>query len=218
MEWWSGLTALNQAFYASAGFFSLIFIWQFISSLIGLSGGEGDVEIDVDTDIDTDAAIDLDSIEAHSLEEAAETVAAFKILSIRAILAFLTLFSWASALYLDMGKSRTRALVYATLWGLAAWTLVAVLVYWLRKLAETGNERIASCVGRRGTVYMNIPTSGAGKVRVMISGRIAMVSARGAGGASIDAGTPVRVVRALDATSVEVSPSATETEQPTGSG
>ena len=32
LEWWTGLSSLNQAFYITPGFFSLISIWEFISS------------------------------------------------------------------------------------------------------------------------------------------------------------------------------------------
>jgi len=207
-EWWNGLETLNKVFYAAATFFSLIFLWQFISSLIGLSGSDVDVEagsdVDVDADLDTDAGVDLDDIEAHSIEEAGETVVAFRILSVRAVLAFFTLFSWAGALYLDSGKELGHALVLAVAWGIGAWVLVAVLIHWLRKLAETGTKQLRTCVGRRGTVYMDIPGSGEGQVRVVVSGAVSMVRARASGGEAIESGTPVRVLRMLDESSVEV--------------
>ena len=88
-EWWNGLDALNKAFYIGAGFFSLIFLWQFLASLIGMAGEGADVDVDADMDVD---GLDLDDIEAGAIEEAGETVAAFNVLSLRAILAFCTLF------------------------------------------------------------------------------------------------------------------------------
>ena len=206
MDWWNGLGTLNQVFYGCAAFFSVIFLWQFISSMIGLAGGDVDVEADVDTDVDVDTDIDLDDIEAHSIEEAAESAVAFRILSVRAVLAFCTLFSWAAALYMDSGKSTGHAIVLATAWGLGAWLFVAVLLHWLRKLAETGTPQIGTAVGRRGTVYVDIPAAGQGEVRVLVSGAVTLVKARGAGHSPIEAGTPVRVVRTLDSTSIEVEP------------
>ena len=40
MEWWRGLETVTQWFYGAATFFSAIFLWQFITSLIGLGGAE----------------------------------------------------------------------------------------------------------------------------------------------------------------------------------
>ena len=223
IDWWNGLSTLNQGFYAAAGFFSLLFLWQFIASMIGLAGGDVDIETgaeaDVDVDIDVgDGGLDLDDIEAHSIEDAAESTMAFRILSVRAILAFLTLFSWAGAMYLDGGKSTGEALVLAVAWGIGAWVFVAVLIHWMKRLAETGTQRISTCVGKRGSVYLDIPSDGQGEVRVNVSGVISLVKARASGGDALKAGTPVHVVRALEGNSVEVRPvsSPTDGEQPTG--
>jgi len=218
MEWWNDLTVLNQVLYGAAAFFSLVFIWQFVASLIGMSGGDVDVEggsdVDVDADMDADG-VDLDDIEAHSIEEAGESIVAFRILSVRAILAFFTLFSWAGALYLDAGKSLSHSLVLAVVWGLGAWLFVAVLIHWLRKLAETGTQQLSTCVGSRGTVYLDIPADGQGEVRVTVSGVVSMVRARAAGAEQIKAGTPVQVLRMLDGSSVEVAPVQDRTEKET---
>ena len=194
-QWWSELAVMTQVFYIAASFFSIIFIWQFVASLIGLSGGEMDVDgaVDADFDIDvSDAGDALDSIEA------------FHLFSIRAILAFCTLFFWAGAMYLDQGVYKPVALAYAFGWGLAGWFLITLLVNWMRKLAESGNPKIASCVGTRGSVYMDIPADGIGKVRVTVTRAISMVDARGVGGVAIKAGTPVEVISKLDDSTVEV--------------
>lgn len=200
-EWWNGLDALNKAFYIGAGFFSLIFLWQFLASLIGMAGEGADVDVDADMDVD---GLDLDDIEAGAIEEAGETVAAFNVLSLRAILAFCTLFCWAAALYLDRDLARSKALVYAFFWGLAGWAVVAALVYGIRRLAETGNPRLATCVGTRGTVYLNIPEHGEGQIRITVSGVVSRVKARSTDGGAIQSGVPVRVARTLDANTVEV--------------
>jgi hypothetical protein len=234
MDWWNGLGTLNQVFYGAAAFFSLVFLWQFIASLIGLAGGEADIDahghVDGDVGMDADAGGDfhadvhtdvgwhaehpeVDAVEAHSAADAAETVHAFRILSVRAILAFFTLFSWAGALYLQGGKPISHALVLAIAWGLAAWLVVALLIHLLRRLAETGTPRLSTCVGERGSVYMDIPAGGVGKVRVLVSGAMSTVDARAAGGGELGAGTPVRVTRLLDASSVEVQPAEAQTQE-----
>jgi len=214
IAWWSDLSGANQVFYVLAAFFSAIFLWQFISMLIGLAGGDTDVEMDTDVDVDVDADfdadldadVDVDGIEGHSFEDASESVAAFRYLSLRAILAFCTLFCWAVAMYMDIGKTMTQALAYAVAWGAAGWFVVSLLVNWMRKLAETGTAQLATAVNTTGSVYLDIPSGGSGEVRVTVSGAVSMVKARAAGDLQIKAGTPVRVVRLLDKTTVEVRP------------
>ncbi len=215
MEWWNNLTALNQFFYGGAAFFTLIFLWQFVGMLIGLShGGDFDMHVDahVDGDMgaDADSGVDVsvDSLEAHSFSDAAESTAAFHILSVRAVLAFFTLFSWAGALYLNIGKDTTQSLILAVAWGAAGWVVVAVLLHWLRKLAETGTRRLSTALGQTGTVYMDIPAGGQGEVRVAVSGVVSMIKARAAGGQAIKAGSSVTVTRLLDINCVEVRPDA----------
>jgi hypothetical protein len=200
-EWWISLTPLNQFFYAAAAMFSVIFTWQFVASLVGVGGHEAD--IDLDSGIDADG-MDLDHIEAHSLAEAGESTVAFHVFSVRAVLAFCTMFSWAGALYLDTGRTTVASLSLAFFWGLAGWGAVAVILYWLRKLAESGTQNVGTCVGREGIVYLNIPADGQGEVRMTVSGRVTMLKARSADGTVIRAGTPVRATRALDDTTVEV--------------
>jgi len=202
-EWWTGLASLTQGFYAVAAFFSLIFLWQFIASVIGLSGGEMDVEVDADVDIDVDG-LDLEDIEAGSLEEAGETMAAFKVLSLRAVIAFVMLFCWAAGMYIEQGIETYRLLLYATGWGLIGWLVVSFMMYFMRRLTESGTPRLGTCVGTRGSVYADIHADGTGEVRVLVSGVISTVKARTAGGGEMKAGTPIRVLRMLDPVTVEV--------------
>jgi len=206
-EWWQGLSGLNQAFYAAAAFFSAFFVWQFIAALMGL-GGEGDVDVDVDADIDADvdAAGDAtyDGFEDGAVVDASETIAAFKLVSMRSIIAFFTLFSWAGALYLDRDFGLARSLLYALLWGGVAMVVVAFIFHMMRKLTESGTPRLATCVGESGTVYLDIPDGGRGEIRIPVNGVMAHVKARTADGKALKMGTAVRARRVLDAATVEV--------------
>ncbi|MCY2930005.1 MAG: hypothetical protein NTV86_11020 [Planctomycetota bacterium] len=200
-DWWNDLTGMNQAFYMVAGIVSLLFLWQFLASLVGLAGHGGDVAGDVHPDVGIDAAHhDVSAVDA------VDSVAAFQLLTVRSILGFLLLFFWAGALYMDNGKAVGIAMFYGLLWGLAGGLAVAVLVHYLRKLAETGTARLSTSVMTTGTVYLNIPAGGAGEVRVAVSGRITHVAARAVDGGAIPAGTPIRVVQLLPDNVVTVEP------------
>lgn len=191
--WWGGLAVANQWFFIAAGFFSVFFLWQLIMAFVGLGGG--------DMALESDAASGAAHVSPGDTEH---TVDAFKLLSVRSLLAFGTLFSWAGALYLSRGVALGPSLAYALLWGLAAMALVAVAMNGMRKLTESGNLSIASCVGTTCTVYLNIPAGGVGEVQVLCSGMMTNLKACSADGLPLPAGTRVRVLRVAGANTLEV--------------
>jgi hypothetical protein len=175
LDWWNHLSSLNMTLYGVAACISVPFVWQLIASLIGLAH-------DVDTDgVDTAGA------------DAVETVLAFKLLSVRALLTFFTLFFWAAALYLERGLAIPRVLGIAALWGLAGMSAVAILLHVLPRLAHAGTRDLDSAVGAEASVYLDIPANGTGEVRVVVSGSVSYVKARSSSGAAIPSGTPVTV-------------------------
>ncbi len=202
-EWWNSLTYINQMFYGAAMFFSVFFVWQLIAALMGLSGEEGEVEGGGD-DLGDDAA--YDDFESGAETDVLETTVSFQILSIRSILTFFTLFTWGCALYLNRNTPTTVAMTYSVIWGLAGMFSIAFVFYGLRRLTESGTKDLSTSIGKAGSVYLDIPEGGTGEVRVTVSGVISYVKARASGGRELKAGIPVRVVRRLDKTTVEVKP------------
>ena len=205
-EWWEALSGLNRAFYSAAGFFSVFFVWQLVAALIGLGGDE----MDADTDMDADGGGDLghggtyDNFEHGAHADAVESTLAFKLLSIRSIITFFTLFTWGTALYLNQGLVIGKALGLGTIWGLAGMFIVAALFFLMKKMAHTGTKDIRTCVGTTGTVYLEIPEGGEGEVRVTVSDIISYVKAREKDGKGLKPHTPIRVRRLLGQTVVEV--------------
>ena len=200
-EWWHNLTPVNQSFYIAAAFFSAFFLWQLAAALLGLAGGDHNLDghDGLDTHVDVGGA-------HHTPDDAAATVVAFKLLSIRSVLAFLTLFAWAAALYLNTGLTVGTAMGYGAVWGAAAMLVVSVLMYLLRRMTEEGNPRIQTCLNAAGVVYLDIPAAGQGEVRVLVSGVSTHLKARCAGGLELKAGRQVRVVRIIGPTLIEVQP------------
>jgi hypothetical protein len=191
VNWWTGLSALAQAFFAAAVFFSVIFVWQFFAAVSGL-GGEGDVDMDGVDDVfdgagpDGDLTADLQGLDV------------FRLLSIRSLLAFALLFSWAAALYLGQGVSAAGAMFRAGLWGVAGMAVVAGFFWLLPRLTEEGTAHTHSTVGQTGEVYIGIPQGGDGQVRVLMGGQVRFVKARGADGAAIAPGRSVTVMGVTD--------------------
>ncbi len=190
--WWSTLQPLNQWFYVAAAVCSVFFLWQLIAAIAGLSGGH---------DVDSSAE---PSWEHQTTHDAADSVATFRLLSVRSVIAFFTLFSWGGALYLNQHIPAGRAVLYALVWGLAAMVLVSLTFHLLRRMAATGDMQIATCVGQTGTVYLDIPVGGDGEVRLLCSGIMTHFKARLTNSAAAKAGTKVRIVRVTGANSLEV--------------
>ncbi len=222
-QWWHGLTILNQLFFSGALFFSILFLWQMIGSLVGLidvhdldvghpDGGFDHPDIGaahdgLDGDSGATGAHDAQPDSSYGqTHDGHGSLADFKLLTVRSILACFTLFFWAGSLYMANDTALFWSFCYAALWGLVAMFSVALALYLLQRLTFIGTQNIASCVGTRGVVYLDIPADGQGEVRVLVSGAISCVKARSRQGQAISAGTPVRVVRALGAVTIEVEP------------
>jgi len=227
-DWFSALSTANQVFFGIAALFSALFLWQFIMTIIGLAGGESDIDtggdVDVDTDVgaDVDADMDVDAAdvghgdfdhgdfdhggaEGHEAAvDAADTAGSFRLLSLRSIITGGMMFGWAGALYMYNGVALSLALLYSLVWALAGMFVIALLFYLMRRMQETGTRQLATAVGERGTVYMDIPAGGTGKVRTVVSGTVSFVDARSADHKALKAGTPIRVRRLLDPSTIEV--------------
>jgi len=199
------LALLSQIYWGSAVFFSVIFIWQLLGTLFGHAAGADHADV-----AGADAAGAHDAVGAHDAQEAAvhgaESVASFKLLSIRSVVAFGVLFGWAGVLYTKYNPegSQNWTMLYSILWGLVGMLIVSSIFYFLRRMTETGTPRLSTCVGERGTVYMDIPAGGTGKIRTVVSNTVSFVGARTASGEALAAGTPVVVKRLLDSSTIEV--------------
>jgi len=206
----------EMMYWGVAAFFSVLFLWQLIATLLGGIGGTEHIEAggtDVHADMgaaDHDvgghevAGHDVAGHAGHEAGTAVESVATFKLLSVRSITAFGLLFGWAGVLYLRTGTGQNTTLLYSVLWGVVGMLIVSAIFYFLMRMTETGTRRLATALGQPATVYMDIPAGGAGQVRVMISGAVSFVSARVAGGEALKAGAPVIVNRIIGPNMVEV--------------
>jgi hypothetical protein len=192
-EWWAGLMGVTQLFYGMAAFFSIFFLWQLISAFMGLDGDAVDIGGDA-----MDIAID------GELDDVMESSQAFKVLSVRSIITFFTLFSWGSALYTNYGVPVPKAMGMASIWGVAGMTAIAGILYFLGRMTESGTKDIGSCKGQIGEVYLNIPAEGFGEIKIAVDGVVDHVKARSVEGVALSAGTQVRVVKASGQSWVEV--------------
>jgi membrane protein implicated in regulation of membrane protease activity len=200
---WGVTELMIHIYWAMAVLFSMMFAWQLLAMVFGGHGGGADHDAGGGHDAGGHDAGGHDAA-AHHADQASDATASFKLVSLRSIVAFGLLFGWAGVLYTKNHTNPEYTILYSLLWGVAGMLLVSLLFYFMLHLSETGTQRIGTSVGERGTVYMDIPAGGTGKVRVMMSGMVSMVDARVPSGEALKAGTPIVVKKCLDASTVEV--------------
>ncbi|MDF7799495.1 hypothetical protein P4C99_08465 [Pontiellaceae bacterium B1224] len=202
--WWSELSGITQFFYGMAVFFSVFFLWQIVAAFMGLDGDDVDVSGAGDMDMDADIDFDVDAPDDVSHADVVESSQAFKVLSLRSIITFFTLFSWMAALYTTQGVELSNALLWSSIWGVVGMLIVAFIFYGMNRLTETGTKDMATARGKTGTVYLNIPAAGFGEVKVEVNGAIEHIKAKSVDGSELLAGTEVKIVQVMSQTLVGV--------------
>ncbi len=161
--------------------------------------------MDPDSHVDG-AAMDHGADVHDHASDSGEGAITFTLVSVRSVIAFGALFSWAGTLYLSGGTTPALAVLYSAFWGLVAMFAVSYLLYALLRLQETGNISFWTAVGTVGTVYLDIPEQGVGQIRVSVSGVISFLKARSLDGMPLPAGTKIIVLGIGENNVLEVSP------------
>ncbi len=183
-DWWGSLSSAEQVFWGISIVFSVLFVIQFVVSLIGLDF-DHDADIDIHTDLDTDADYALDPD--------------FTLLSVRSIIAFFTFFGWTGVLILGKGGGIWQATGFASLAGLAAMFIVGYMVYQFSKLTQSGTANMNDAIYKNGEVYLTIPANrnGVGKVHIKVQGSLRELDAI-TEGETLQTGSQVKIIKVLD--------------------
>lgn len=183
-DWWAALAGAEKVFWFITIISSILFIIQFVLSLIGLDS-------DTDVDVDLDAGAEVDT--GYSLDHD------FSVFSIRSIIAFFTFFGWAGVLTLRNGAGVWVAVTMALLAGLAAMFIVAYMMFKFSQLDKSGTMNVFHAIENTGEVYLSIPekASGTGKVHVVIDGSLRELEAT-TKGLPLPTGTPIKVIDVLE--------------------
>lgn len=176
-DWWIALSGPEQAFWGIAIVSSILFVIQFVFSLIGL---------DADVDVDADGDFELD--------------ADFSIFSVRSIIAFFTFFGWAGVIILNNGGSIWKAIGFATGAGTVAMVLVSYMIYLFFKLSQEGNIDINNALFNIGKVYLTIPPEekGEGKIHLIIENSMREMNAITQNKEPLPTGSEIRVIEVIN--------------------
>lgn len=191
VAWWESLTVLEHFLLYLAVPATLVLLIQTVLLFVGgISDGDADgdgLDLDgdgiPDVDLDGDGIPDLDldgdgipdvDLDGDGIPDGPEEVtqaaaAGLHILTLRGIIAFLTLFGWGS-LWLNQILPSFWALFLGVQMGIIGMVGIAFLVREAVKLQYDGTLDMRNAVGQLGTVYLTIPASraAAGKVNVLV--------------------------------------------------
>lgn len=133
---------------------SILFILTLLFALMGAGGLD-------EADFDTDLGAPVEHPDTGMLD--------FKLLSLRSVLAFMTVFGWGGVLWGHLGL---KGFLLAFFCGLFTMVMTAYLVYLVMKLQGSANVKKEDFIGKEGSVYIEIPggSQGEGKVTVSIGG------------------------------------------------
>jgi hypothetical protein len=150
-EFFSGMSTLENVLWIVALIGSFGFVLIFALSLLG---ADSDADLDADTDASTDHGI------------------GFQFLTLKNVMAFLTIFGWTGIVCLDKGFSIGTTLSIAILAGLFMMFIMALLFLWISKLAESGTLKIENAINNVGEVYLSIGAnrSRIGKISIDVQG------------------------------------------------
>lgn len=160
--WWNSISSFEKFFWVLAIPFSALFIIQMFLLIIGIEGSADDFE--VQSDIDLDTSTDIDDYDNSNLEPNAP----LKLVTLRNIIIFFTIFSWTGI----MGSRNDYSKIFTVLLGAILGSLVILIlsiVYkFIIRLTESGNMNLKYSIGATGQAYLTILENGkkGGKVQV----------------------------------------------------
>jgi len=160
-QWWDTIDGAMKLFYGVAFLATFIMALQTLLTLIGW---------DADHDFG-----------AHhgDLLSGGEGASDVSVLSVRSILAFFVGFGWTGAIFGELGWALWLVLPLA----LGVGGCLMLLVFWVMRgiydLRQSGSLDYVYAIGETGSVYLPIPPrkSKAGKIEVLVQGRLAIVDA-----------------------------------------
>lgn len=213
LDWFESLSLIEQVFVWIAAPASLILIIQTVMLFFG-GGSDSDLDSDVsglhthDMDMGADMDVDVDLLghdagAAHELLDGS-TSAGLQFVTMRGIIALLTVFGWTGLCAMQAGLTEAPSIAVATILGFGAMIGIAYLVRGLLRLQSVGNINYREALGQSANVYLTIPPKGkgVGKITLTLGGALREYDAVNAGEAPIKTGETVRVTDLREAVMV----------------
>ena len=192
IETFLSLETSLQVYWILAGISSVIFIIQAIMTFAGF-----------DSDSDLDLADAPDEI-PESGDSSFDTEG-FHLISIKTIICFILGFGWTGVLFWDAFESKIWLGCLAAVVGFIFMSLIAFLLFQVKKLDKDNSFRIEKVIGMNAEVYLRIPgeRKDSGKVTVSLNGSMHELEAMTEGD-DLPTGAKVKITGKVDAETVMV--------------
>jgi len=218
--WWNALTLIEQVFAIIAIPATVLLVIQTVLLLFS-AFGEGDSDMAQghghasDFSHDHEHDLSLDDAEgvggdghAHDSHQADHAVhdPGLRIFTVRGIVAFFCIFGWSGLVMLRNNVVPPVSIAVAIALGFLFMLLIAYAFWKFMGLQSDGTIDVNRAVGVMGTVYIPIPKSreGAGKVMVLVSGRLTEFDAITDDGENIPTQSEIRVTSVTKASTLVV--------------
>ena len=181
---------------------AVFFIIRFVMMLMG-AGTEGADAIDGGMDMDMDGG-DVGDID---VDDASHSDTLFGILSINTVTAFVMMFGWAGlTCYKQFSLGAAASIIVAFLVGVLCMLITAYLFKLSGKLVSKGGTfNINTAVGKKASVYQQIPADGKGRINLNIPGsNTRELNAVSADHKDIESFKTVKIVKVIDNNTVSV--------------
>ena len=186
-----GLSGIELIYWGSVIIGGTLFILRLLLMLIGGGMDQGDFDAEIAGDFDADGITDLDEVVVDS-------DFGFKLLSLQGLTAFFMIFGLVGLALLETNLADILTVLGGGAAGLLAVLVVSVIFWQMKRLQSEGTLNINNAVGKRGTVYMNIPKKGTGQVLVSVQGSMRVFDAASMDGLAIKSGEAIIVTALLD--------------------
>jgi hypothetical protein len=144
---------------------------------------------------DTDADGDIgDAGDIGDIGDAAESAASFQLLTLQGITAFLAMFGLVGLACHKADLGAALSVGGGTAAGAVSVVIITKLLAALLKLQSSGTISLKNAIGQDGSVYLNIPADGTGKVQVEVQERLMVLEAVSADKVDLKTDDKVKVV------------------------
>jgi len=203
IEFFFGLSTLEQVLAGMAVIASLLFLIQLIMMMIG--GHDADVHADVDidagglhADLDMDVVGHVDGPGTDVDAVHADADVAFQVVSFQGTVAFFMMLGWVSlAMLKSVGLGTAASIGIGVAAGLVANFVFARAFQAFKRMQSSGTMNLKNAIGEEGEVYLTIKENEPGKVRVAVQEHLKVFDAVSDDGSEIPTSTRVIVVRVV---------------------
>lgn len=186
ITWFADFNGLELFYLICAVTGALFLVFKMALQFIGVGGGEMDLDVDIGGDLD--AGGDMDA--GHP-----DSDPGFHLLSLLGLSSFFMMFGLVGLTCYRQYQLGVLISMCGSVagGGISVW-LIGKLFRGASHLQSSGTLKTADAVGCSGTVYLNIPAKGIGRVTLNFNNHLREFDATASDGAALLTGTLVRVV------------------------